>query len=99
MTVGSYRIRFIVLLLRNFPRLDEAENKFVYLHEGIDKTSLILQHGLKPHGHFPSIQVIKDYGNFPKVECYAGQMNQLFINFIINAIDIITYEIEEIKKL
>jgi signal transduction histidine kinase len=98
MKVGSYRIRFIVLSLRNFSRLDEAENKFVYLHEGIDKTSLILQHGLKPHGHVPNIEVIKDYGDLAKVECYAGQMNQLFMNVIINAIDIITYEIEEIEN-
>ncbi|MEO3705777.1 sensor histidine kinase [Trichormus azollae] len=98
MKVGSYRIRFTVLSLRNFSRLDEAEDKFVDLHEGIDKTSLILQHSLKPHGHFPSIKVIKDDGDLPKVECYAGQMNQLFMNVIINAIDILTYEIEEIEN-
>ncbi len=59
------------------------------------KLLLILQYHLKPHSHFPSIEVIKDYGDLPKVECYAGQMNQVFINVIINPIDILTYDIEE----
>ncbi|MBK1988536.1 GAF domain-containing protein [Sphaerospermopsis aphanizomenoides BCCUSP55] len=94
MKLGSDRIRSIVLSLRNFSRLDEAENKRVDLHEGIDNTLLILQHRLKPHGHFPGIEVIKDYGDLPKVECYAGQMNQVFMNVISNAIDILTDEIE-----
>jgi light-regulated signal transduction histidine kinase (bacteriophytochrome) len=87
MQVGSDRIRSIVLSLRNFSRLDEAENKRVDLHEGIDNTLLILQHQLKGNGKFPGIQVIKDYGNIPKVECYAGQMNQVFMNIFSNAID------------
>lgn len=95
MKVGSERIRSIVLSLRNFSRLDEAENKCVDLHEGIDNTLLILQHRLKPHGQFSGIEVIKDYGDLPKVECYAGQMNQVFMNVISNAIDILTDEIEE----
>ncbi|NET72355.1 MAG: GAF domain-containing protein, partial [Sphaerospermopsis sp. SIO1G2] len=94
MRLGSERIRSIVLSLRNFSRLDEAENKQVNLHEGIDNTLLILQHRLKPHSQFPGIQVIKDYGNLPKVECYAGQMNQVFMNVISNAIDVLTDEIE-----
>lgn len=94
MRVGSERIRSIVLSLRNFSRLDEAENKRVDLHEGIDNTLLILQHRLKPDGHFPGIQVIKDYGDLPKVECYAGQMNQVFMNVISNAIDVLTDELE-----
>ena len=87
MQVGSDRIRSIVLSLRNFSRLDEAENKRVDLHEGIDNTLLILQHRLKGNGKFPGIQVIKDYGNIPRVECYAGQMNQVFMNIFSNAID------------
>ncbi|TAF05945.1 MAG: GAF domain-containing protein, partial [Nostocales cyanobacterium] len=61
MRLGSDRIRSIVMSLRNFSRLDEAENKRVDLHEGIDNTLLILQHRLKPNGHFPGIEVIKDY--------------------------------------
>jgi light-regulated signal transduction histidine kinase (bacteriophytochrome) len=95
MRVGSDRIRSIVLSLRNFSRLDEAENKCVDLHEGIDNTLLILQHRLKPHSHFPGIEVIKDYGDLPKVECYAGQMNQVFMNVINNAIDVLNDEIEQ----
>ncbi|MBD2691694.1 GAF domain-containing sensor histidine kinase [Anabaena catenula] len=95
MKVGSDRIRSIVLSLRNFSRLDEAENKRVDLHEGIDNTLLILQHRLKAHSYFPGIEVIKDYGKLPKVECYAGQMNQVFMNVINNAIDVLTDDIEE----
>ncbi len=87
MQVGSERIRSIVLSLRNFSRLDEAENKRVDVHEGIDNTLLILQHRLKGNADFPRIQVIKDYGNIPRVECYAGQMNQVFMNIFSNAID------------
>ncbi|WP_373528268.1 GAF domain-containing protein [Nostoc sp.] len=87
MQVGSDRIRSIVLSLRNFSRLDEAENKRVDIHEGIDNTLLILQHNLKANADFPGIQVIKDYGNIPPVECYAGQMNQVFMNILSNAID------------
>ncbi len=87
MQVGSDRIRSIVQSLRNFSRLDEAENKRVDLHEGIDSTLLILQHRLKGNAQFPPIEVIKDYGNIPLVECYAAQMNQVFMNIISNAID------------
>ncbi|WP_353930504.1 GAF domain-containing protein [Okeanomitos corallinicola TIOX110] len=95
MRLGSDRIRSIVLSLRNFSRLDEAENKRVDLHEGIDNTLLILQHRLRPHSQFPGIKIIKDYGDLPKVECYAGQMNQVFMNVISNAIDVLTDEIEQ----
>lgn len=90
MKIGADRIRSIVLSLRNFSRLDEAEHKPVDLHEGIDNTLLILQHRLKSNASTPSIEVIKDYGNLPKVECYAGQMNQVFMNVINNAIDVLT---------
>ncbi|MCC5660777.1 GAF domain-containing protein [Nostoc sp. XA010] len=92
MQVGSDRIRSIVLSLRSFSRLDEAENKRVDLHEGIDNTLLILRHRLKANGDFPGIEVIKDYGNIPRVECYAGQMNQVFMNIISNAIDALEME-------
>ncbi|MBD2609115.1 GAF domain-containing protein [Scytonema hofmannii FACHB-248] len=87
MQVGSDRIRSIVQSLGNFSRLDEAENKRVDLHEGIEGTLLILQHRLKGNAQFPPIEVIKDYGNIPLVECYAAQMNQVFMNIISNAID------------
>ncbi len=94
MQVGAERIRTIVLSLRNFSRLDQAEMKPVDLHEGIDNTLLILQHRLKPNANFPGIEVIKDYGDLPLVECYAGQMNQVFMNILGNAIDAFTEEKE-----
>jgi signal transduction histidine kinase len=87
MKVGCDRIRQIVLSLRNFSRLDEAEMKQVDIHEGIDSTLLILQHRLKPRGEYPEIQVVKNYGNLPLVECSASQINQVFMNLISNAID------------
>jgi PAS domain S-box-containing protein len=87
MQMGADRIRKIVLSLRNFSRLDEAEKKRVDIHEGIDSTLLILQHRLKAVAQKPSIQVIKNYGILPPVECYAGQLNQVFMNILSNAVD------------
>lgn len=87
MKMGTERIRQIVLSLRNFSRLDEAEMKAVDIHEGIDNTLLLLQQQLKAKPGHPEIQVIKEYGNLPLVECYAGQLNQVFMNLLTNAID------------
>lgn len=87
MRVGTERIRQIVLSLRNFSRLDEAEMKPVDIHEGIESTLLILQHRLKQKIYGSSIQIVKDYGKLPAVECYPGQLNQVFMNLIVNAID------------
>jgi two-component system, NtrC family, sensor kinase len=87
MKVGAERIRQIVLTLRNFSRLDEAEVKPVDIHEGIDSTLLILQNRLKAEPNRPAIQIVKEYGELPKVECYASQLNQVFMNLINNAID------------
>ncbi len=87
MKIGATRIREIVLTLRNFSRLDEAEMKSVNIHEGIESTLLILQHRLKAKPDRPEIATIKNYGNLPLVECYAGQLNQVFMNIITNAID------------
>jgi len=87
MKVGSERIRQIVLSLRNFARHDESELKKVDIHEGIDSTLLILQHRLNGERDSPIIEIIKDYGNLPKIECYAGQLNQVFMNIINNSID------------
>lgn len=87
MQVGADRIRQIVLSLRNFSRLDEAEKKPVDIHEGIDNTLMILQNRLKPKAGFPPITVRKTYGNLPLVDCYAGQLNQVFMNILSNAID------------
>ena len=90
MQLGAERIRSIVLSLRNFSRLDQSEMKPVNLHEGIDNTLLILQHRLKANGEFSGIEIIKNYGDLPLVECYAGQMNQVFMNILSNAIDALT---------
>ncbi|MBD1939490.1 PAS domain-containing protein [Microcoleus sp. FACHB-68] len=87
MHVGADRIRQIVLSLRNFSRLDQSEKKRVDLHEGIDSTLLILQHRLKATPEHPSIQIVKDYGVLPPVECYAGQLNQVFMNICSNCLD------------
>ncbi len=87
MKFGAERICEIVGALRNFSRLAEAEMKAVDIHEGLDSTLMILQNRLRAHGHHPEIRVIKEYGNLPKVECYAGQLNQVFMNLFTNAID------------
>jgi two-component system NtrC family sensor kinase len=87
MKIGTDRIRRIVLSLRNFSRTDESELKTVDIHEGIDSTLLILQYRLKDKPEHPAIQVIKDYGELPLVECYPGQLNQVFMNILANAID------------
>jgi two-component system, NtrC family, sensor kinase len=85
--IGTNRIRSIVLSLRNFSRLDEAEFKAVDIHEGIDSALLILQHRLKEQSQRPAIEVIKNYSNLPLVICYPGQLNQVFMNILCNAID------------
>jgi len=87
MKIGAERIRKLVLSLRNFSRLDQAEMKPVDIHEGLDSTLLILQHRLKIKPNSPSIEVIKSYGELPLIECYASQLNQVFMNVLSNAID------------
>ncbi|XGW00129.1 MAG: CHASE4 domain-containing protein [Leptolyngbya sp. BL-A-14] len=89
MRVGAERIRDIIKSLRIFSRLDEAEIKSVDIHQGIDSTLLILQSRLKANGHYSDIVVVKNYGQLPRVECYAGQLNQVFMNVLTNAIDAI----------
>jgi len=87
MKVGTDRIRQIVLSLRNFSRLDEADFKAVDIHEGLDSTLLILQYRFKDRSKRPGIQILRNYGNLPPVECYPGQLNQVFMNILANAID------------
>ncbi|WP_088890741.1 sensor histidine kinase [Leptolyngbya ohadii] len=87
MKVGTNRIREIVQSLRTFARMDEAELKPVCIHDGIDSTLMILQHRIKASSDRPEIKIIKQYGNLPLVECYAGQLNQVFMNLLANAID------------
>jgi two-component system, NtrC family, sensor kinase len=87
MRVGTDRIRDIVLSLRNFSRLDESAFKQADLHEGIESTLMILEGRLKSKPGAESITVQKNYGNIPLVDCYAGQLNQVFMNILANAID------------
>lgn len=89
MQAGTERIRQIVLSLRNFSRLDEAAVKAVDLHEGLESTLLILEHRLQAQTNRLAIQVIKNYGQLPMIECWGAQMNQVFLNIISNAIDAI----------
>ncbi|MEG4573591.1 PAS domain S-box protein [Microcoleus sp. N3A4] len=102
MQVGATRIRDIVRSLRNFSRLDESDMKNVNIHEGIDSTLMILEHRLKVQPvsvagteyHRPAIQLVKEYGQLPLVECYAGLLNQVFMNIIANAIDVLQEPLE-----
>lgn len=87
MRVGTHRIREIVLSLRNFSRLDEAAEKRVDIHEGIESTLFILQHRLKAQPNRLAIQVIKNYDTLPLIKCYPSQLNQVFMNILSNAID------------
>lgn len=84
---GAGRISQIVLSLRNFSRLDESDRKCVDIHEGIDSTLLILGSKLKENSQFGITEIIKNYGDIPLLECYPGQLNQVFMNIISNAID------------
>lgn len=85
--VGADRIREIVHSLRTFSRLDEAEMKTVDIHAGLDSTLMLLQNRLKATSEHPAIEVIKEYGMLPKVECFPGQLNQVFMNLLTNALD------------
>uniref|UniRef100_A0ACD5GP70 ATP-binding protein n=1 Tax=Desertifilum tharense IPPAS B-1220 TaxID=1781255 RepID=A0ACD5GP70_9CYAN len=100
MKVGAERIQKIVLSLRNFSRLDEAAMKPVDIHEGIDNSLVILQNKLKDKPGHPEIKVIKDYEKLPLVECYAGQLNQVFMNLLTNSIDALeeTFQLNSEQK-
>ncbi len=87
MQIGTNRIQEIVMSLKNFSRMDQSDMKAVDIHDGIESTLVILQHRLKPKPDHPEIQVTRDYGQLPLIECYAGQLNQVFINLVANAID------------
>jgi two-component system, NtrC family, sensor kinase len=87
MKVGADRIRQIVASFRNFSRMDEADFQQANIHDGIDSTLMILQNRLKAKPDYPAIAVNKSYGELPLVECYPGQLNQVFMNILVNAID------------
>lgn len=87
--VGTTRIKDIVLSLRNFSRTDEMKSQIIDIHEGIDSTILILQSRLKANNSQAEIIIQREYDNVPKVDCYPGRLNQVFMNILSNAIDAI----------
>ncbi len=87
MQLGADRIRQVVLSLRTFSQVDQSQKKAFDIHEGIDSTLLLLQNRLQAKAGRPGIKVIKEYGDLPRIECYPGQLNQVFINLLHNAID------------
>lgn len=91
---GAERIREIVLSLRTFSRKDEALMKAVNIHDGLDSTLVILQHRLKARAERPAIAVIKNYGILPPVQCFAGEVNQVFMNLLSNSIDALEEQLQ-----
>jgi signal transduction histidine kinase len=87
MREGVKRIKDISTSLRTFSRADSDHPVVCNIHDGIDSTIMILKHRLKANETHPEIQVLKEYGDLPKIECYAGQLNQVFMNILGNAID------------
>ncbi len=87
MQTGCDRIRNISTSLRTFSRTDTEKKTEFDLHEGLDSTLLILKYRLKANENRPTIKIVKNYGNIPEVKCYAGQLNQVFMNLISNGID------------
>ena len=101
MKVGAERIYEIVVSLRTFSRLDESDVKRVDIHQGLNSTLMILQNRLKAKPGHPEIQLVKEYGELPLVECYAGQLNQVFMNILANAIDAVDtkYQIQLAQEI
>lgn len=87
MNQGIDRIRDISNSLRTFSRADSDHPVVFDLHDGLDSTILLLKHRLKGHDHRPAIEVVKQYGSIPEIECFAGQLNQVFMNLLANAVD------------
>ncbi len=92
MASGTQRIRQIVVSLRNFSRKDEAEMKGVDVHEGLDSTLVILKQ------HLHDIELVKNYGALPVVDCYPGQLNQVFMNILTNAIDALNNQKSAVRR-
>ena len=103
MHVGVERIQTISTSLRTFSRTDRESKVLFNLHDGIDSTLLILKHRLKFKENCPKIEIFKEYGNLPEIQCFPGQLNQVFMNILANAIDALeerhlTEDIEEIER-
>ncbi|MEL7332126.1 MAG: ATP-binding protein, partial [Cyanobacteria bacterium J06560_2] len=99
MRMGTQRIKEIVNSLRSFSRLDEAGTKTIDLHEGIENTLLIVNSRLRGNPEEKSIEVIKRFGQLPLVECYPGQLNQVFLNLLVNAVDALEPQRSPISSL
>jgi PAS domain S-box-containing protein len=97
MKVGADRIQEIVRSLRIFSRMDESEMKAVNMHEGIESTLMILQSRLKAQGDRPAIVITRHYEEMPLIECYAGQLNQVFMNILSNGIDALEESLQDEK--
>jgi signal transduction histidine kinase len=87
MSAACERLKNISTSLRTFSRADRDYKVPFNIHEGIDSTILILKHRLKANDQRPAIEVITNYGNLPLIECFPGQLNQVFMNILANAID------------
>ena len=98
MQVGAERISEIVEALKNFSRLDQSAVKDVDIHHGIDSTLMILQNRFKAQGDRPEIEIVKEYGQLPKVHCYAGHMNQVLMNLLTNSLDALEELFSKKKK-
>ena len=95
MEVGTERIRTIVQALKNFSRHGEAELKPVDIHDGLDSNLLILHNRFNHELKAQEIAIVKDYATLPLVECYAGQINQVFMNILTNALDALEHKIND----
>jgi signal transduction histidine kinase len=98
MEVGIERIFNISTSLKKFSRSETSGKVEFDIHEGINSTLMILKHRLKANKKYPAIEVIKKYGNLPLINCYPGQINQVFMNIIANAIDALEESVADEKK-
>ncbi len=98
MRTGSDRIRQIILSVQDFSRSDRSGWQLFDISDGLENTLLLLQHRLPAREGRRDIKVMKEYGNLPQVECYAGQLNQAFLNIINHAIDALEESTQELKE-
>jgi len=89
MQKGVQRIANISISLRTFSRTDTYIKKELNLHDGLDSTLLILKYRLKANEHRPAIKIVRNYGDIPEIKCYPGQLNQVLMNILANAIDVL----------
>lgn len=92
------RIITISQSLRTFSRADAETQQIFDLHEGVESTVLILRHRLKANEHRPDIEIIKEYGDIPEIACFPGQLNQVFMNILANAIDALDEDSQQLSR-